>query len=180
MIRLRSPSPPAGLALGSRTTATDTLGSTDIGVNADGTSELASSIPAARVTSTSGQPSHTPPTRSSHLQLRALRHREHALEHIQHLPAHGPGDGHLRGERQRPVVDQLHDRSQHPKAEEDGTDSWRGGAGNDANSVSTMARLVAGDYIEVAVSHLSGGSKTIGSLPEYSPEFSMTWLARGP
>ena len=75
----------------------------------------------------------------------------------------------------------VYDGSQHRTAEEERAVllAWEEDAGNDANTVSTMARLVAGDYIEVLVSQLSGSSKTIGSIPEYSPEFSMTWLAPG-
>ncbi|MEK6326266.1 MAG: hypothetical protein AABM66_01920 [Actinomycetota bacterium] len=100
--------------------ATDTLGSVDIGANAVGTSEHSTSIPAARVTRTTGQVvPHATAGRSTGL-------------------------------------------------------AWEEDDGNRANGFSTMARLVAGDYVELIVSQLSGSSKTIGSFPEYSPEFSMT------
>jgi hypothetical protein len=50
---------------------------------------------------------------------------------------------------------------------------------NNANSISTMVRLVAGDYVEALASQFSGSTRSIQRVPETSPEFSMTWLAPG-
>jgi hypothetical protein len=53
-------------------------------------------------------------------------------------------------------------------------------SGGDANSISVMVRLVAGDYVEVAASQNSGSTQSVAGSPERSPQFSMTWLAPGP
>ena len=48
-------------------------------------------------------------------------------------------------------------------------------------NVSTVARLDKGDYVEAVVyQSVTSGNLNVLSNPEYSPEFSMTWLAPGP
>ena len=50
-------------------------------------------------------------------------------------------------------------------------------------SLSTVTRLAAGDFVEVLVSQTSGETLTVFDQPgadERSLEFSMTWLAPGP
>jgi hypothetical protein len=46
--------------------------------------------------------------------------------------------------------------------------------------LTTQARLRAGDFVQAQVLQNSGGSLNVLKLNEYSPEFSMTWLAPGP
>jgi len=50
----------------------------------------------------------------------------------------------------------------------------------DGETVTTVVRLAAGDYVQAGVSQDSGGSVNIPKSDEYTPEFSMTWLAPGP
>ena len=55
--------------------------------------------------------------------------------------------------------------------------------GDLSNSVSTMVRLLAGDYVEVDVHQSGGDTEAVSSgssVGQSSPEFSMTWLAPGP
>jgi hypothetical protein len=47
-------------------------------------------------------------------------------------------------------------------------------------AVSTVARLAAGDYVEVVLRQNSGGSLDIGAFPQFSPEFAMVWVAPAP
>jgi hypothetical protein len=50
-----------------------------------------------------------------------------------------------------------------------------------AQTVTTQVRLEAGDYLETLVFQETGGpSVDIDKTQEYSPEFSMTWIAPGP
>jgi len=46
--------------------------------------------------------------------------------------------------------------------------------------VTTQVRLLINDYVEVTVQQTSGGALAARSLGEFTPEFSMTWLAPGP
>ena len=46
--------------------------------------------------------------------------------------------------------------------------------------VTTQVRLEAGDYVEARVYQSSGGALTVVKTDQYSPEFSITWLAPGP
>ena len=46
--------------------------------------------------------------------------------------------------------------------------------------VTTQVRLGAGEFVEASVQQNSGGSLSVSKANEYSPEFSMTWLAPGP
>ena len=55
--------------------------------------------------------------------------------------------------------------------------------GDDDENITTQVRLAAGDYVEVLVLQTSGGSLTVaanGIAQQFTPEFSMTWLAPGP
>jgi hypothetical protein len=55
--------------------------------------------------------------------------------------------------------------------------------GDDDVNITTQVRLAAGDYVEVVVLQTSGGSLTVaanGVAQQFTPEFSMTWLAPGP
>jgi hypothetical protein len=47
-------------------------------------------------------------------------------------------------------------------------------------TVTTQVRLQAGDFVEAIVYHETVPSLNIQASSEYSPEFSMTWLAPGP
>jgi len=47
-------------------------------------------------------------------------------------------------------------------------------------AIATLARLEAGDYVEVLIQQTSGSSLNIQKDGEHSPEFAMTWLAPGP
>jgi hypothetical protein len=57
-------------------------------------------------------------------------------------------------------------------------------AGDDDENVTTQVRLAAGDYVEVVVLQTNGGNSlpiaANGMAQQYTPEFSMTWLAPGP
>lgn len=46
--------------------------------------------------------------------------------------------------------------------------------------VTTQIRLEAGDYVEARVYQSSGGTLSVAKTDQYSPEFSITWLAPGP
>jgi hypothetical protein len=46
--------------------------------------------------------------------------------------------------------------------------------------VTTQARLEAGDFVQALVDHNNGVPLDILRFDEYTPEFSMTWLAPGP
>ncbi len=46
--------------------------------------------------------------------------------------------------------------------------------------VSTVAKLAAGQFVEVVVYQDSGASLKVNLAPALSPEFTMTWLAPGP
>ena len=46
--------------------------------------------------------------------------------------------------------------------------------------ITTQARLQAGEFVVASVQQSSGGDLAIAKANEYSPEFSMTWLAPGP
>ncbi len=46
--------------------------------------------------------------------------------------------------------------------------------------VTTQVRLQASDYVEARVYQSSGGALSVAKTDQYSPEFSMTWLAPGP
>jgi hypothetical protein len=46
--------------------------------------------------------------------------------------------------------------------------------------VSTEVRLQAGEFVRAVVGQDSGGALNVTKDPEYTPEFSMTWLAPGP
>lgn len=55
--------------------------------------------------------------------------------------------------------------------------------GDDDENMATQVRLAAGDYVEVQVLQTSGSSLTVaanGMAQQFTPEFSMTWLAPGP
>jgi hypothetical protein len=45
--------------------------------------------------------------------------------------------------------------------------------------VTTQARLEAGDFVQALVDHNNGVPLDIRQFDEYTPEFSMTWLAPG-
>jgi hypothetical protein len=47
-------------------------------------------------------------------------------------------------------------------------------------ALATLARLEAGDYVEVLAQQTSGSNLNIQKGGEHSPEFAMTWLAAGP
>jgi hypothetical protein len=49
-----------------------------------------------------------------------------------------------------------------------------------AQTATTQVRLQAGDFVEAQVFQDSANGVHIELQPEYSPEFSMTWLAPGP
>ena len=56
-------------------------------------------------------------------------------------------------------------------------------AGDDDQNITTQVLLAAGDYVEVVVLQTSGSSLTVaanGVAQQFTPEFSMTWLAPGP
>jgi hypothetical protein len=46
--------------------------------------------------------------------------------------------------------------------------------------IATLARLEAGDYVEVLIQQTSGSSLNIQKDGEITPEFAMSWLAPGP
>jgi hypothetical protein len=46
--------------------------------------------------------------------------------------------------------------------------------------VTTQVRLQAGDFVRVLVQHGEAGAQDVIKDPDYTPEFSMTWLAPGP
>lgn len=46
--------------------------------------------------------------------------------------------------------------------------------------VTTQVSLEAGDYVEARVYQSSGGALSVSKVDQYTPEFSMTWLAPGP
>lgn len=48
-----------------------------------------------------------------------------------------------------------------------------------AQTVTTQARLAAGDFVRAQVYQDSGGDLAVKAFSELSPEFSMTWLAPG-
>ncbi len=153
--------------------ATDTL--TSVGHRRERGRHAASMrprIPAARVTNTSGQviPNGTLGVLAFNSERYDTASMHSNSSNTSRLTA--PGDGHLRGERRRPVVGgPVHGGASTVQLRKNGSVllAWEEDAGNDANTVSTMARLVAGDYIEVLVSQLSGSSKTIGSIPSTAP-----------
>ena len=47
-------------------------------------------------------------------------------------------------------------------------------------SITTLANLAAGDFVEVKLRQNSGGSLTVFTAPEFSPEFSMVWVSPAP
>jgi hypothetical protein len=49
-----------------------------------------------------------------------------------------------------------------------------------SQEVTTQARLQAGDFVRAQVFQDSGSDLNVVANPEFSPEFSMTWLAPGP
>lgn len=55
-----------------------------------------------------------------------------------------------------------------------------GGGNPTIQTVTTQARLQAGDILAAQVFQDSGGSLNVVANPESSPEFSITWLAPGP
>jgi hypothetical protein len=46
--------------------------------------------------------------------------------------------------------------------------------------INSVARLQAGDYVELDAEQNSGGDLKVIDNSEKSPEFEMTWLAPGP
>jgi hypothetical protein len=55
--------------------------------------------------------------------------------------------------------------------------------GDDDENMATQERLAAGDYVEVVVLQTSGSGLNVaanGMAQQFTPEFSMTWLAPGP
>lgn len=48
--------------------------------------------------------------------------------------------------------------------------------GTTAQSISTLYKLAANDYVQVVVRQTSGGNLNVTASGNYSPEFSMSWL----
>lgn len=46
-------------------------------------------------------------------------------------------------------------------------------------SITTLYKLAAGEYVEVEVRQASGGALNVQASGNYSPEFSMAWVAQG-
>jgi hypothetical protein len=161
--------------------ATDTLTSSDIATGAIGTSEHSHLIPVARVTHSSGQV--VPDTTLAVLSFNTERYDTAGLHsttsNTSRLTAPVTGIYEVTADVRWSGA-QFSAGASTVQLRKNGSTivAWEEDAGNDANLVTTTARLAAGDYIEVLVSQLSGSSKTIGSIAEYSPEFSMTWVAR--
>lgn len=176
--------------------AADSLASSDIGPSAVGssevadgslgTAEVATSIPAARLTRTSGQgiPFNTTTalnfnserydTASMHSTSSNLSRLTAPVTGIYEVSAHVNwanfnGVRHLRLRKNGTTV----------VASQSAADA---ALHTDTQSISSMARLAAGDYVEAVVAHQSFdvATESIDQTPEYSPEFSMTWLAPGP
>jgi len=49
----------------------------------------------------------------------------------------------------------------------------------DRLDLSTATSLAAGDFVEAEAFQDSGGNLAVLKIPDFSPEVSMTWLARG-
>jgi hypothetical protein len=172
--------------------ATDSLTSSDIGAGAVaasevadgslGTAELATSIPAARVTRSSSQ--GVPNATNTTLNFTSERYDTAGMHSTSsnlfavYAPVTGIYEisanirwlnGFLSGGAS---IELVRNGNTVLAREENPSDH--------ALSISTMARLVAGEHIRVVVFQNSGGSQSIASIPQSSPEFSMTWLAPGP
>lgn len=61
----------------------------------------------------------------------------------------------------------------------DTRDDLAGATNATSQEVTTQARLQAGDFVRAQVFQDSGGDLSVNANPEFSPEFSMTWLAPG-
>jgi hypothetical protein len=177
--------------------AADTLTSSDIGASAVGSSEVAngslgtaefaSSIPAVHVTRTGNQgvlhDTGTPlnfnseryDTASMHSNASNLNRLTAPVTGIYEVTANimwaaGPF-GFRSLYLQRNGTTLLADETE---------EAGSAPAGAVSQIVSTEVRLTAGQYVEAEVFQNSGGTRSILSLPEASPEFSMTWVAPGP
>jgi hypothetical protein len=163
--------------------ATDTVTSSDIATGAISTNEFSSSIPAARVTHASGQvvPNATAATLSFDSERYDTAAMHSTSSNTSRLTAPVTGIYEVTANVRWSGAQFTAGASTVTlRKNGSGLVAWEEDAGNDANLITTTARLAAGDYLEVVVSQTSGSSKTIGSLAEYSPEFSMTWLTRVP
>jgi hypothetical protein len=54
-----------------------------------------------------------------------------------------------------------------------------GATGGGGQSIDTIARLNAGDFVDVVAAQTSGGPLDIANIDPRSPEFSMVWIAPG-
>jgi hypothetical protein len=176
--------------------ASDSLASSDIGASAVassevangslGTADFAGSIPAARVTRTTNQ--GVPDVTETSLNFNSERYDTASMHstssNLSRLTAPVTGiylvTAHIYWQGTFSATS-----SSYMKLRKNG-DPFQGLAiqengADDANSISTVARLVAGDYVEAQVLQASGSTQSIrSSAAQASPEFTMTWLAPGP
>jgi hypothetical protein len=166
--------------------AAGAVGSSEVADESLGTAEFASSIPAARVTRTGAQ--GIPENSGTTLNLNSERY-DTANLHTTSSPNFS---------RLTAPVSGIYEVSAGIEWETDtsgqrvltlrknGTTTLAFdtdapvGLGIAGQTITTVARLAAGDYVEAVVLQISGQTLNIEKSNESTPEFSMTWLAPGP
>jgi hypothetical protein len=162
------------------------VGSSEVANGSLGTSELSHSIPAARVTRSSAQ--SIPDSLNTNLSFDQERYDTASVH-----------DNATNNSRlTAPVTGIYAVTAQFTWGGSAGTGSRFGGLmkngsaliarsqqlpGDDDENLTTQVRLAASDYVEVVVLQTSGSSLTVaanGVAQQFTPEFSMTWLAPGP
>jgi hypothetical protein len=174
-------------SLSSSDIAADAVGSSEVANGSLGTAEFASSIPAVRVTRTVNQTIHSDTftklnfnseyydTASIHSNSSNISRLTAPVSGIYEVTAQlhwGPAL--FGGERALILLKNGADIAEHAVHADTAASN-----APDTN-VTTMVRLAAGDFVEAEVHQTSGADVTILPRPDFSPVFSMTWLAPGP
>ena len=174
-------------AVGSSEVAPSAVGSSEVANGSLGTAEFASSIPSARVTRSFNQGipnddevvlnfnSERYDTAGMHSNSANLSRLTAPVDGIYLVTAQVQWDVNGFGQRtlgleRNGVVALARDRRV------PGTDP----VDAPAVTLTTVARLEAGDFVEAEVFQNSGGNLSVLRIGEESPEFTMTWLAPGP
>lgn len=173
----------AGDSLGAADLASSSVGTSEIASGSLGTGAFASSIPAARVMNSADQ--SIADATATALSFDSERYDSAALH-----------DTAVNNSRLTAPVTGIYEVTVNMLWDDSPTGSrvlrvLRNGAsvlavathptvGSTGQNLTTVARLAAGDYVEAYVSQDSGSALSVLESGDYSPEFSMTWLAPGP
>jgi hypothetical protein len=183
-------------AVGTNEVATDSLNSSDVGANAVGSSEVAnaslgtaefaSSIPATRATRGSqGIPSGTSTKANFTSEFYDTANLHSTSSNLSRLTAPVTGiyevsAGIMWAANSFGFRSMYLERNGNVLLADETEEAGSAPGGAVSQSLSTVVRLTAGQYVQAEVFQNSGGNRSILSLPEASPYFSMTWLAPGP